>query len=653
MCGIAGIVSLNGSPINPGHLALMNAAIAHRGPDDEGYALIDRSERRISAFHGADSCAAVQARFPRFSTTAPLPKAHIGLAHRRFSIIDLSDAAHQPFISADGQYCMVYNGELYNYVELRDELEQQGAHFITSSDTEVFLEAYKLWGKDCFAKFNGFWSCAIYECRGDTLIFSRDRIGKKGFYIAENSGMLYFASEIKSLLAIPSIRASCAVNEKAAYLWLAYGKKNIDEETFFAGIRMFPKAAVGYADDPARVSKYWLLPRCRLTEKDISSVESAEKLHSLLCDAVRIRLRADVPLGIELSGGMDSSVIAAACAACGANRTAAYTVRFGKGIDDEVQYAQAVSRHLGMPLSVIDSPETTFWSGLAAFTRLHEEPYHSPNLKTNMGIWLAMRARGIKVSLNGAAGDECFAGYRHYYPALQLENLRCGRIGHFLANAARYSENRNALYMLTYPFLYAAARAIVERFPSLRLPYRITCAKSLFINRLSGSSRLHDDMDRGLMPYWMASGDRDSMGVPFEVRMPFLDYRIVEFAFTLPVTYLVRDGWHKWIVRKAFERDLPASIIWRRRKTGFPFPIDTLLSHDREIISRIAQACPSSFIRMKSAGSSLDWKALSFILWYRYFILNDKDLFGSIERTARQKYGTPAQPFLPCYEKPA
>ncbi len=650
MCGIAGIVSLDGSPIAPHHLALMSGSIAHRGPDDEGYALVDRRLKTVSLYCGEGSCAAVRARLARFDGAAGLPPSHIGLCHRRFSIIDLSDAAHQPFMDADGRYCMVYNGEIYNYLELRDELRGCGVQFRTSSDTEVLLEAYKHWGSGCFGRLNGFWACAIYDRTSDRLILSRDRIGKKGLYWTAHGGVLYFASEIKALLAIPAIRGSCGMDVPAACLWLAHGKKNIDSSTFFENISLFPQAHTAVADAAMRPERYWSLPAKRHAEKDIAVPEASSRLRELLIDSVRLRLRSDVPVGIELSGGLDSSVIAAACAAAGRGDVAAYTVCYGPGEESEVPFASEAARHLRMPLTVLDVPKSSFWPGIRDFTWLHEEPYHSPVLMANLEMWLAMRAKGVKVSLNGAAGDECFAGYYYYFWGMQLEHALRGRWGRYVRNALGYSEQRGFARNAVYPLLYSAGRVLFDMFPQLRLPYRLKMrGDGPFRHRLLATSRMADEMVRSLMPYWMASGDRDCMGVPLEVRMPFLDYRVVEFAFRLPETYLIRDGWHKWILRKAFEHDLPEAVVWRPKKVGFPYPLAAMLRESGDITAMIVSRSSQPLVGLRRETDLCDWRALSFILWHELFIRNNTALFDAIEKAAAVRSGAREWAFPPGY----
>ncbi len=572
------------------------------------------------------------------------------MGHRRFSIIDLSEGGHQPLIDPTGRFGMVYNGELYNYRELRSELVEKGARFISSCDTEVVLEAYKTWGVNCFTRFNGFWALAIYDSREDFLLCARDRVGKKPLFYTLDRDRFCFASEIKSLLASRTQGGPPKVNETAVWNWLALGKKNVGDETFFEGIHLFPKAsyAIIEACGDFKPVPYWRLPDRRMSAGEISINEACNRTRDLLYDAVSLRLRSsDVPVALELSGGIDSSVIAA-CVAGERNPPPAYHVRFPGTRYDESVFAHAVADRCGLELIPIEPGNVSFWKHLGGFTHLQEEPYHSPNIFSEQVNLMRMRAAGIKVCLNGAGGDELFGGYPSSFWTAQIELLRNLRFSPFIRNAFRYSEQANPLLRFFGFIPYAAARSIADRFPLLGKGYRLHVSpdrRTKPRTPLTATGRLHADMNRMLMPYWLVSGDRQYMGVPVEVREPMLDYRIVELAFRLPVEYLIRDGWHKWLLRKAFERELPPEVVWRRRKMGFPFPIGDFSRESGELLSYFGSTNP--YISLRGPVHSYNWKVVSFLLWYDYFIRKDLALFSSAERRVHggpdsKDYFTPA-----------
>ena len=645
MCGIAGIVDLNNGSIEPRLLTDMNESLAHRGPDDEGYVLIDQARSAYRCYSGPASPTEIQDRLPPLGAFEGDLHANIGLCHRRFSIIDVSANGHQPFFDDERACCIVFNGEIYNYLEVRDELTAQGLTFSTQSDTEVLIKAYRHWGTACFAKLNGFWALALYDFRSKQLILSRDRLGKRPLYWTRCGSRIYFASEIKALLRVPSVRGKLQVNEQAVLRWLTYGRKDLNFSTCFDGIYSLPSACWVVVDDqfPGGVRTFWALPDERAEENDISIQEATATLRELLEDAVRIRLRADVPLSIELSGGLDSSALVALAAQMRAERITTYTVRFPDQQYNEEPYARSVAQRFNTDYRILESPTASFWSQIRAFTYLEEEPYHSPNLQTNQVIWTQMRSMGTKVSLNGAGGDEDFAGYSVYYTPAQVENLRNGRLWTYLRNGAMYSQGRTNIRGLVEPLAVFAADAVRPALPPSLFGNGI--APSYFKGDQLGASmprcptlseQLYSDMTNTLMPYWLRSGDRGYMGIPLEVRAPLLDYRVVEFAFRLPTTYLFRNGWHKWIFRKALESLLPADVVWRRRKMGFPFPFERFYSENREILDILFKNCSNPFVDLTKTGKFRhDWKLISFLLWYELFFAGNLALFDMLESKSR------------------
>lgn len=653
MCGIAGYIDINDGALDPGILVRMNRAIRHRGTDDEGYVFIDRvNDRRVSVC-GEDSPFDVKNSHPKVSDTEiPLP-VNIGLAHRRFSIIDLTSGGHQPFFSSDNSCCVIFNGEIYNHVELRQELEGQGCVFHTASDTEVLIEAYRLWGADCFQRLNGFWALAIYDFKQRQLILSRDRLGKKPLYWTRMGSRIYFASEIKALLQVTEVSGSKSVNQTLAYLWLAYGLRDVDGQTMFEGIYSFPPAswAVVNPDFPNEVRRFWQVPGERLSENDVGVDEAGRSVRDLLRDSVRIRLRADVPWSVELSGGLDSSVLVAMASEVHAGRLRTYTVRFPEKQWNEEPFARSVLNRYPLDYQVLESPIDNFWLQILPFTSLQEEPYHAPNLQTNQVIWTMMRAAGTKISLNGAAGDELFAGYGVYFRNAQYENLLSGRMGQFVKNAFNWSEETwtgkglawsIASSLQGIPVLQKTLAMLTNQ--SARGATRLDeVAYPLAGRKLTDI--LHGDMTNTKIPYWLRSGDKTYMGVPFEVRAPYLDYRLVEYVFQLPGSYLIRDGWHKWILRHAMKELLPDEIVWRRKKMGFPFPFERFYAESEPILRLIFAFAENPYIELSKVNPiKNNWRFISFLLWYELFFNENMPLFRAIEdlagvRNKRVDYG--------------
>jgi len=639
MCGIAGFIDVSGAAVKPELLKAMADAIRHRGPDDEGYVLIDQRSGVADVFSGRASPADVRQALPAFDV-ARTGSANVGLAHRRFSIIDLSSAGHQPFVDPARTCCVVFNGEIYNYVELRDELKRAGAVFHSHSDTEVLVEAYKAWGTECFRRFNGFWAIALYDFRTRRLILSRDRLGKRPLYWTRVGTRVYFASEIKSLLQVPEVARRKTVNRDAVWYWCVDGMRDLDGSTLFGDIANLPAASWSTVDDsfPRQVHTFWQLPRERMREADISIDEAAAAVRDTLEDAVRIRLRADVPIAFELSGGLDSSAVLALAAGNHSGKLRTYTVKFSDPRWNEEPFARQVARRYRTDYRVIEPPLDTFWQGIQAFTALQEEPYHSPNLQVSQVIWSMMRSEGTKVTLTGSAGDELFAGYSHYYWKAQIENLRTGEWRHLVDNALHWSEHRHNFLSVARELVRAtglrnaarrakrAVRGGEKDYLDVPFPQKQYYAGSL-------TQWLRSDITNTLIPYWLMSGDKTLMGVPFEGRCPFLDYRVVELATRLPVTYLIRHGWHKWILRKAMEDSLPADVVWRRVKMGFPYPYEAFYQKYHAIIDTILTSARNPYIDLdRKQALRTDWKALSFILWYELYFNHNLPLFRNIER---------------------
>ena len=664
MCGIAGIINLDRQPVEPGLLLAMNGAIAHRGPDDEGYVLIDQGSSQLRHYSGSASPADIRNRFPLLRSERPLPGYNFGLSHRRFSIIDLSSAGHQPFVDPEQEYCVVFNGEIYNYIEIRDELAGKGFAFRTRSDTEVLLAAYKFWGPKCFEKFNGFWALALYDAQKRAVLLSRDRIGKKPLYWSKVGTQVFFASEIKALLRVPEIYNRRRVSEASASDWLIHSIKDLNFTTCFEGIHSLPAGCWTIVDEafPHRPTIFWKVPEERLGEKDISVSEACRRVRGACEDAVKIRLRSDVPLSVELSGGLDSSVVLALAAQAYPGKITSYTVRFTDEKYNEEPYARSVASRYNVDYRIIDYPTGDFWRHILPFTELQEEPYHSPNMHTSQVIWSQMRAAGTKVLLSGSAGDENFAGYGVYFSSHQRDNLLSGRVDLYLKNALMNSEAKSKFGSVTQPMIDLLKEAVkaygprrlVKRFQTEGWPYYFIGKRMpRSLHPMSASQALHAYMTNLLMPYWLRSGDKVVMGMPIEARCPLLDYRVIELGFRLPVTYLIRNGWRKWILRKAMEDVLPDEVVWRKTKMGFPFPYDRFQEESNPIMDTILARANNPFLDL-SQGQSLksNWNAMSFILWYELFFNENIDLLLEVQRI-RAPSSAPAENygFTPEYLK--
>jgi len=618
MCGIAGHLSPGSAQPTLAPLVAMAREIRHRGPDDEGaVALGLRAGVRRELRRGELAAAAGEAC------------AHeVGLAHVRFAIVDPSDAGHQPFWNDTRSAVLVWNGEVYNHLEVREELEKLGQRFRTRSDTEVLMRAWQRWGEGAFERLNGFWAVALWDLRRRRLWLSRDRLGKSPLYYGVARGALWFASEIKALLAVAGGEAFPA-DAGAVADFVRHGWRDVDHGTFYRGIATLPSAstAVVGEDLAVRPVRWWRLPERRCTEQELDLREAGEGLARVLADAVRIRLRADVPLAMELSGGLDSSSLVALRAASGAaGRFAAYTVKVEDPRVDEEPFARLVAARWPRQIDyrVIAPPLLEFWEHADRFVWLVGEPFHAPNLLTNHRVRQRIRADGYKVVIAGSGGDEALAGYAHEVAVPFLASLLRG--GHGFAFARELAAATPARRMALARRLVFGARSPAPVHPALaarvpgegRLRARPPTTFDALMRANEGPWKLNQ---------WLRSGNNVHYGIPIEARAPFLDHRVVELCFRLPATHLIRRGWTKYLLRRAMEPLLPLPVVWRRHKSGYPFEWRTWLAASKPWILANAAGVEAPGIAAGGLASGYDalaaadprglWRLASVLLWQR------------------------------------
>lgn len=588
MCGIAGIISTNG--IEKGHLAAMSAALQHRGPDGYGYMLYSELE-------------GVQVWLNEEISDYRQELDTVGFAHRRLSIIDLSAANSQPMVDESGTYCVVHNGEIYNYIELRKELENLGYSFKTTGDVEVLLRAYEAWGPACMEKFNGMWAFALLDTRNQCVILSRDRFGIKPLYYTIQDNSIYFASEIKGLLAIPSIDRE--PNQRIVAKYLLTGLLDDTEETFFEGIYQLP--AAHWAKIPLKTGTltispkpYWSFPTTAFqgTEKD-----AIEQFRKLLLDAVRIHARSDVPVGTCLSGGLDSSSIVCASELLRKkDLIPSYShTAFGycpaKGRWSEREYMNVVARATSVSMHYVAVSQEDFENTIPRIIQEQDEPFGSASIVAQWFVFERAKKEGMTVMLDGQGGDETLAGYHHYFATIALDLLHRRRIMRYLALRSRYEK---VIGEFPLPYRLLSLRTIISVIPSSlvdllrpliwlakRRSRRISIAKSrgspfteaLIEQCLAEQSaprrrrtlneELQAQVQSSSLPALLRYEDRNSMAHSIEARVPFLDYRLVELLFRLPQNLKINGVTTKYILREAMKGILPESIRTRKDKIGF------------------------------------------------------------------------------------
>ena len=611
MCGLCGVVAL-GRPAETETVRAMARALDHRGPDGDG----------------------------EFSDEG------VAFGFRRLAIIDLSEEAMQPFASDDGALRLVHNGEIYNYIELRRELQSRGHSFRTESDTEVIVRAYEEWGDDCVRRFNGMWALALWDGRRRRLLCSRDRFGVKPFYYRWDGETFAFASELKAFDSLephlPAVRD-----------YLEQGYVDHTDETFFAGIRKLPPAHSLVVDERGlQLARYWSL------EPREEPADATEEVRELFLDAVRLRLRSDVPVGTCLSGGIDSSAIA--CAVDHLLRTEAenarpvgdrqrtFTAFFEERGFDERPYAEAVVERTRSQPHWITFGSAELVDVLPSIVRTQDEPFGSTSIVAQWFVMRAAKAAGLTVMLDGQGADETLAGYHGYFGPFFADLLRHGRLRELGAELRAYRALHGASLGTT---AVALARPFVPESVRWTARGRMKGGAALVHPDLPSSTREHANgfdggylrrqmhvilTQRGL-PELLHYEDRNSMAHSLEARVPFLDYRLVELLFSLGSSELIERGRTKAVLRRALGDLLPPVVRDRVDKLGFVTPEAAWLRNGLgELASDVfasrsfeergfvdADAARRSLVRHRAgertAGFEL-WRALCVELWAREFL---------------------------------
>lgn len=586
MCGICGILDSRGPADMPQALSRMCQLAAHRGPDDEGLALFGAGGALWRSGDG---------------NPAGCPGGWmVGLGHRRLSIIDLSPAGHQPMADASGRYWLVFNGEVYNYIELRRELEQVGKVFRSHTDSEVILQAYIAWGPACLRRFNGMWALAIYDRETGKIFCARDRYGVKPFHYACEAGRFAFASEIKQLLALPWLKA--AANHARIADFFLWSLKTHTDETPFLGIRSLPESHYlemtpdDLAAGRCEAKSYWSpSPGEAMEERD-----AVAAFRDLLSDSVRLRLRSDVPVGVTLSGGLDSSSIV--CLA-GEHRRAnqdgspfdAFNVDFELPGYSERQFAEAAAGKAGARMVVLRPGQADLARDWEKFVWHMEEPFEALSDFSNFQIYRLIREHGIPVVLCGQGGDEVLLGYDRYRTYDALFKLRSGHP--WAALGGMMSTRRHASISLATQ----AAAGLYYSMPVLRAFRRRRLVQPFlnpgFFREFSGrtehllaSTRHRNRQDLQMnelfhyqLPEQLRPEDRVSMAHSVETRLPFLDYRLLDLVLGQPMDMLIRGGWSKYILRQAMQGILPEEVRCRTAKMGYDTPTASLIRQNRKL----------------------------------------------------------------------
>lgn len=557
MCGIAGIVQPKGSTVDRALLERMTLSLQHRGPDDQGLFV----------------------------------RGNVGLGHRRLSIIDLA-SGHQPLFNEDGTVVVVYNGEIYNFVETKAELEGRGHVFKTHCDTEVIVHAYEEWGTDCPNRFRGMFAFAIFDQRTGDVFLCRDRVGVKPLYFAVDGDQLIFASEIKAIL--PALQHKPSVNLSRLDFYVSLGYVPGDE-TLFAGIRkLLPGHTLTWRNGEMLVARYWDLADVRPLH--ISFDEAKIRFQEMLMDCVRMRLMSDVPLGAFLSGGLDSSAIVACMSRISPDPVKTFTVGYADDpTSSELEYARIVARYLKTEHHEFVLSAGDFFESLDLLLRHVEEPLVESAAVALYRISKLAREHAI-VLLSGEGGDETLAGYplhrltrsidRAHAVLRRIPCVLLDLVGPVLVDG---NEKKNKYWdWMRQPLRERYQSISNDVTDSIKhamyheefATHVGVAVRDYFTSLFDRMSQEHSDMAR--MAYadinsWLPEdlllkADKMTMATSVELRVPLLDYRLMEFCVALPDQYRLNGNEGKYLLKKTMEHYLPREIIYRKKR-GFPVPI--------------------------------------------------------------------------------
>ncbi|MCF6330704.1 MAG: asparagine synthase (glutamine-hydrolyzing) [Sulfurimonas sp.] len=619
MCGIVGFIS--SEKINDDVFSKMLHSIDHRGPDDNGYNHIEEFNKNIF------------------------------LGHTRLSILDTSSHGHQPMISEDENFVLIYNGEVYNYIEIKEELVLKGYIFDSTSDTEVVLKAFIEWGNNCFSKFNGMWALAIYDKNNKKMILSRDRVGKKPLYYYKDDEKFIFASEIKAILDYPNLNIKPNMKKIYRYLSTNYRYIDIDTESYFENIYQIEKSSFVEIDLDInmKTKKYWELKEFNNYHKKENDV--IDEFRELMIDSVRLRLRSDVPVGCFLSGGMDSTSIMSIAYKVLKTPIMAFSGITGeeKGIYDESEYINEVIKDTNAKYKFIKPDPADIFDTVNEMLDYHDEPICTVTWYSLYLIVKNMKDANVPVVLNGHGGDELLAGYwDHYqynfYDIKDNDRLEY-EIKHWHNNHNRNMNEISTNQKMIERVLNKEQKEI-DRFTDYSYVFNQDFQNENNLNIELDSikcdslltKRMYKELFYETVPASLRAEDRNTMAHSIESRSPFLDHRLIEFSYALDNKYKIRDGIGKWILRESMKDILPEKVRTRKDKAGFIAPadewfrtvnkdqiLDMLSSKEFEDIGIFnidaIKELYNEHLTSKENHQMFLWQLINVFIWYKKFFI--------------------------------
>lgn len=654
MCGIAAIFCQN-KLIEDLQLVIkkMLTLVKNRGPDDEGSVLFNHY-KSISVFGGDDTPASVfelnSPYCPNRKTLSSDSKACAALGHRRLSIIDLSPAGHQPMCTPDSRYWISYNGEVYNYLEIRSELESLGVKFKTKTDTEVILNAFVRWGKECLHHFNGMFAFIIYDNLEKKIFAARDRFGVKPLYYWRSSeGIIAFASEIKQFTVVPGWIAT--LNHQRTYDFLNWSLTDHTEDTLFHGVKQL---LGGHfiemdLDDKMIFPQRWYTLSAQIHNDSFD--ESTIKFHDLFIDAIKLRLRADVPIGSCLSGGLDSSSIVCTMHellkvqnSVGNQKTFS-SCSYEKAFDER-EYIDLVIDKCGIDAHYIYPNEDGLLDSLSDIIWQQDEPFVSTSVFAQRSVFSLAKKHGVSVVLDGQGADEQLAGYHSFFGYKYLElfrNLQWIKLFKDIQRAKNSHAKHQGILLLINRLLPEKARSFFLKFfykPTEACDWinfshlNAICIHPFQNKPFDIPSFSQQQILNTNLPMLLRYEDRNSMSHSIEARTPFLDYRLVEYSLGLNSDHKIDGEWTKKILRESMKNYLPDAIRQRKDKMGFVTPEEHWIKSNPHIFKGLLEKALESssgilnnnlfslyekMISGKIPFNQTPWKIICFGKWLDIF----------------------------------
>ena len=663
MCGITAIITFN-DKVDAKNIELMNNQLKHRGPDDEGYLIINNANGYLALggkdtkFVNSDLSYIPTDKISKYDEEKIL----LAFGHRRLSIVDLSVCAHQPLSVDNDDYWIIYNGEVYNHLEIRQELETLGYKFNSHSDTEVILRAYSHWQEKCLDKFNGMFAFLILDKKRKQVFIARDRFGVKPLYYYQNETGIYFASEIKAFTVLPQWQAN--LNHQRAYDFLVNGLLDHTEETLFVNVKQLRGGEYALIDllNLSDLQKNGLLKHrwYYLEEKKYKNEyqTACKDFKNMFIDAVKLRLRSDVTVGSCLSGGLDSSAIVTVINQIhkeGNNKSlqSTFSAYSSHKEFDEREYINEVAKENEINDYYCEPSLENLFAVNDKITWYQDEPFGSTSIYAQWSVFELVKEKNIKVMLDGQGADELLAGYQGLYFQVYLNELfHQGKFIKFIKEAIKLKEiYAFKLKALILKSIFSLIPRILQNLIGKVLgkkQYKLDWinknkldyfTKNIMVSNSINEHNVQDLSYKQLiyshLPMLLHWEDRDSMVHSVESRVPFVDYRLVELAYSMPSSYKINKGISKRILRDSLDGILPDKIKNRISKLGFVTPEEIWLKNNKDLFrQKLLEALDASggifnktqviliFEEIVNGSRKFDfwiWRLISFGTWMRVF----------------------------------